>query len=146
MRAGSDDDLMHVILAVKGWDPIMTPEFQVELRSRLLRNFHIKKTSVLEIVSGAEHFHVLLKLPSNNSLSEIMGWVKGESSHWFNLEHDQKFHWQKGYYAGSVSEDNINEITHYLDSHSLVHQNLTFGEEILKFRAGNLEEMGYLPD
>ena len=124
----------------------MTPEFQVELRSRLLRNFHIKKTSVLEIVSGAEHFHVLLKLPSNNSLSEIMGWVKGESSHWFNLEHDQKFYWQKGYYASKVSEDKINEITEYLCKHPMVHENITFGEEILKFRAGNLEEMGYLPD
>ncbi len=78
-----------------------------------------------------EHVHVLLDLPSNRTLEEIMKLIKGASSHWINRNNiiKPKFSWARGYGAFSVSRSAVNKVTAYIHNQEAHHHKRTFNEE-----------------
>src|ERR1700682_3349054 len=59
-----------------------------------------------------EHVHVLIDLPTNLSIEEVMHLFKGGSSHWINRSNllPGKFGWGRGYGAFSVSQSGVAEV------------------------------------
>lgn len=126
---------VHVIIATKGWTPLLTNDLRTEITERLLRNFKMRDTKVVAINSVPEHFHVLIKLPSYRSLSEVVGWTKGECSHWFNTNHESKLYWQKGYWATAVSFEEVPKVSSYIALQTEIHKKLSFEKEMSEYRA-----------
>lgn len=129
---------VHMIIATKGWTPVLTNDMRTEITERLVRNFKMRDAIVVAINSAPEHFHVLIKLPSYRSLSEVVGWTKGECSHWFNSNHENKLYWQKGYWATVVSFEEVPNLSNYITAQTEIHKKLSFEKEMSQFRANRI--------
>jgi len=132
------DVFVHMIIATKGWTPVLTNDMRTEITERLVRNFKMRDAIVVAINSAPEHFHVLIKLPSYRSLSEVVGWTKGECSHWFNSNHENKLYWQKGYWATVVTFEEVPNVSNYITAQTEIHKKLSFEKEMSQFRANRI--------
>ncbi|MCL6462610.1 REP element-mobilizing transposase RayT [Flavobacterium micromati] len=83
------------------------------------------------INSMPDHVHALFLLNPQKSISEVIKQAKGSSSHSINgvdlmLE---KFAWQTGYAAYSVSESQVEKVYHYIKNQKQHHLKQSFQEE-----------------
>jgi REP element-mobilizing transposase RayT len=82
-----------------------------------------------------DHIHCLFLLSPDKSIADIIKQIKGSTSHWIN-ETDiiaDKFSWQTGYAAYSVSESQLEKVHNYIKNQKAHHQKLTFGHEYDEF-------------
>ena len=76
-------------------------------------------------VGGIEdHVHLLADLYQTVAMSDLIGDVKGASSHMANREHRvvPKLRWQRGYSAVSVSPSGVDRVRRYILSQSEHHR------------------------
>ena len=90
----------------------------------------------IEIVIGMpEHVHSLFLLNPKKTIIEVLQQVKGGSSH--TITHNnliaEKFSWQTGYAAFSVSESAVEKVYSYIKNQKLHHTKRTFAEEYDEF-------------
>ena len=90
----------------------------------------------LRIINGMQdHVHLLFLLNPQKALTDVLKQVKGNTSHWIN-EHDiikEKFAWQTGYAAYSVSESQLSRVHNYIANQKQHHKKKTFAEEYEEF-------------
>lgn len=99
--------------------------------------------SVESIDVQPEHVHLLVSLTRSQRIEDITKLIKGESSHWINSNDlvPGKFGWQTGYWAGSVSYQDKDAVTRYIEAQDEHHRRKSFVEEFEKL----LKEYGYSP-
>lgn len=102
---------------------------------------HIKgnakaKGIYLDFINGtADHVHVLISLACDQTIAQVIAWLKGESARFIN-EHkltDTYFDWADDYYAVSVSQSNVETVRNYLKKQEKHHQTKSFTEECEAF-------------
>ena len=78
---------------------------------------------------------MLISLGRDQTISKIMQYIKGESSHWINKNKLtlEKFEWQDEYFAVSVSESKLDILRKYIDNQGEHHKKKTFKEEFDEF-------------
>ena len=71
-----------------------------------------------------EHVHVLIDLASDTSVMTVAKKIKGESSHWINENRmtKERFRWQRGYGAFSVSASQVEKVKRYIENHPEIKQ------------------------
>jgi REP element-mobilizing transposase RayT len=89
-----------------------------------------------------DHLHVLLSLPGTMSFAKAVQLIKGGSSKWV---HDtfpkyNKFEWQEGYGAFSVSASQVKRTIAYIENQKEHHRKRTFQEEFIKLLDKNQVE------
>ncbi len=79
--------------------------------------------------------HTLFLLSPQRTISEIFKQVKGAVSYEINSKNliKNKFSWQVGYGAFSVSESNLNIIINYIKKQKQHHKKITFKDKYDKF-------------
>ena len=89
---------------------------------------------LLAINSMPDHLHLFIGLNPNQSISEIMRLVKGDSSEFINKQAltERKFHWQDGYGAFSNSRSQIDNVVKYIMNQQEHHNKKTFIEEYIE--------------
>ncbi|MBI9064404.1 MAG: transposase, partial [Marinilabiliaceae bacterium] len=89
----------------------------------------------LIINSVSDHVHTLFRLSKNHALSKVVEEVKKESSKWFKEKDgvNDKFSWQIGYAAYSVSSSKVDIVRHYILRQQEHHKIQTFKEEVEEF-------------
>jgi len=82
-----------------------------------------------------DHLHLFFGFRPNQSLSDLMRMVKGESSEWINKEKftPSLFRWQEGYGAFSYSRSQIKAVAEYIENQEQHHRKKTFLEEYQQF-------------
>lgn len=90
---------------------------------------------MIAINSMPDHMHLFFGFRPNQSLSDLMRIVKGESSEWINKERLNKsiFRWQEGYGAFSYSRSQIKTVALYVENQEDHHRKTTFLQEYKKF-------------
>ena len=86
---------IHAIFGVKNRKPLLNKELREKLIFHLLEKLE-EINCKTRIINGAkDHLHLLLLLPNELSISQLMKNLKGESSHWINQTDflDTKFSW-----------------------------------------------------
>jgi REP element-mobilizing transposase RayT len=75
-----------------------------------------------------EHVHMLVNLSRTSAIEELAKLLKGESSHWINHNNviPEKFSWQTGYGAFSVSYMHFKNVIVYINNQDKHHQRATF--------------------
>ncbi len=135
--AQEDTFYAHIIFSTKGWEQVLTPDLMKEITQRMKRNFELRDSELLFIKGGAEHIHILGRFSRSLSFSRIIGWSKGECSHWLNMQYPElKFKWQKGFWFEEVPQDRYKAVLRYIEDQDSLHQTTTFMEEIMGFRKG----------
>ncbi len=127
--------LVHGILGVKNRENLINPKIENEIYM-LIREELIKLGCYVEGINGTKnHVHILFQLSPQKTVSDIFKQIKGYVSHQINLNNltNNKFSWQVGYGAFSVSQSKINEIKNYIKNQKEHHKKMTFKEEYDKF-------------
>ena len=90
----------------------------------------------LRIINGMpDHIHCLFLLNPQKSITEVIKQIKGSSSYFINHNNltDEKFSWQTGYAAYSVSESVVEKVHQYIKNQKAHHQKNTFQQEYDQF-------------
>lgn len=86
----------------------------------------------VRIINGMpDHIHCLFLLSPQKSIADVVKQIKGGSSHYVN-QNDlivEKFAWQTGYAAFSVSKSVVERVFQYIKNQKEHHQKKTFQQE-----------------
>ncbi len=83
----------------------------------------------------ADHVHILFLLNQQKSIADVIKQIKGNTSHWINEQSilQEKFLWQTGYGAFSVSESQLEKIYNYIFYQKQHHLKKSFIQEYDEF-------------
>jgi len=125
--------LMHVVFSTKKRCSSIPPDMQERLWS-YLGGIAQKNGFKTVAVGGTEnHVHILLSLPATMPLAKAVQLLKGGSSKWLNDATENRFEWQQGYGAFSVSTSQQVQVRTYIDSQAEHHRTRNFNDEFLAF-------------
>ena len=126
---------IHGIIGVKNRENLITENVESKIHN-LIKSQFIEIGCFVEEINGTKnHIHVLFLLNPQKTVSEIFKQVKEAVSHKINSENliNNKFSWQSGYGAFSVSESNVETTKNYIKNQKQHHKKMTFQEEYEKF-------------
>lgn len=123
---------IHAFFGTKDSLPIISKSFEKQLYEKI--NYKLTteyKSRVININGTEDHSHILFLLNPVYCLADILKNVKGETSHWINQHEltEEKFSWQKSYFAHSVSENEIEKVSRYIDIQKEYHKQYSFKDE-----------------
>jgi putative transposase len=123
--------LYHLVFSTKCRIPLITPKLQDELYRYIGGIIRSEGGIILEIGGINDHIHLLTKFKPTKTISEMLACIKANSSKWANENKMkmQKFGWQEGYAAFSVSESQASAVIKYIRSQEEHHRKQTFQEE-----------------
>ena len=126
---------IHAIWATKYRLPLVTLPLETLLYTQMKKEF-AECGCVVKIINGMpDHVHCLFMMNAQKSPGDIIKQVKGGSSHWINQQNTlrEKFAWQTGYAAYSVSESQLDKVFQYIKNQKLHHAKTTFLKEYKNF-------------
>ena len=90
---------------------------------------------VMAINGMPDHIHIFFGMRPNQSLSDLMQDIKGDSSKWINQKKfiKSRFSWQEGYGAFSYSKSHVDPVINYIKHQEKHHLKKSFIEEYLEF-------------
>jgi len=126
---------IHLVWTTKNRQPLLTKKIRKPVFKHIRENAN-KKGIYIDFINGyKEHVHCLISLGSEQNIDKVLMLLKGESSHWINKQKlcRQKFEWQGGYYAVSVSESVLDRVRAYIKNQEVHHKKRSFNDEHLDF-------------
>ena len=121
----------HIVFSTKGRKNLISPE--IEARVWAYIGGIARKHEIIAIhVGGIEnHIHVLILAKPKIAPSQIVQWLKGESSKWIHDTFSDmgSFAWQDGFGVFSVSKSNVREVVDYIKNQREHHKKQTFEDE-----------------
>jgi putative transposase len=123
--------IYHVVFSTKGREPMIVHPLRVELYRYMGGIVKNEGGILLQIGGMPDHLHLVLKLKPTHELSKIMQKIKGNSSKWINTQGilKDRFSWQDGYGAFSVSESQVPVVVRYVKEQEAHHRKLSFKDE-----------------
>lgn len=124
--------LLHVVFSTKHRRPFLCrPELRDVMTGYLvgtLRN--LQCPSVVTTVVD-DHVHILCNLHRTITIAQLVEKIKTSSSARIKEEHSSldRFHWQSGDGAFSVSQSNVGPVVKYIQNQEQHHRTRTFQEE-----------------
>ncbi|MFI5195970.1 MAG: IS200/IS605 family transposase [Chitinophagales bacterium] len=126
---------IHAIYATKEREPLIRIEIEQIIYGHMKEQL-VEISCPVRIINGMpEHVHLLFLLNPQKALTDILKQVKGNTSHWINEQGliKEKFAWQGGYAAYSVSESQLEKVYNYILNQKQHHKKKTFTEEYEEF-------------
>ncbi len=126
---------IHAVWSTKNRLSLIKPEIEKTIFS-LVGDQLKEQGCPVRIINGMpEHIHCLFLLNPQKSIIEIIKQVKGSTSHTVNHQSIsiEKFAWQTGYAAYSVSESAVDKVFEYIRNQKTHHQKRMFQEEYDEF-------------
>lgn len=120
---------IHVVFSTRGRRKLIRQEFEEQLCAYIRGIARNYKLDLLAIGGMEDHLHLLLTLPPKIALADAVRAIKANSSKWMN-ENGQRFSWQQGYSAFSVSRSNLASVEQYIRTQKDHHARYTFEDEI----------------
>ncbi|MBS1790624.1 MAG: IS200/IS605 family transposase [Acidobacteria bacterium] len=108
--------LVHLVFSTKNREPWITEAIELELHKYLSAVLRECDSPALLVDGYNDHVHALFSLSRKWTIANIVEEVKTNSSKWIKTkgEEFQRFHWQSGYGAFSVSQSNVGEVKAYI--------------------------------
>lgn len=127
--------LVHIVFSTKERFPFFEDTVESELFAYLGDTLKRAGGVPFKINGTADHVHIFSSMPKTVALSKYIEEIKRNSSRWIKTKgsHYEKFSWQNGYGAFSVSSSQKGAVIDYIVNQKEHHQKLTFKEEFLAF-------------
>ena len=122
---------IHSIFATKKRAPLIKEAVEKDIHQHL-REQLIEIGCPVRVINGMpEHVHLLFQQNPRMAISDILKQIKGNTSHWINKEDliEEKFAWQTGYAAYSVSDSQIENVARYIINQKEHHARKSFMQE-----------------
>ena len=125
----------HVLFSTKNRYPWIIPTIEERVWRFIGGIARKHKMIALQIGGVEDHIHALVTAPPTIAPCDIAKFLKGDSSLWIHREFSdlQKFAWQVGYGAFTVSKSNLPKVIRYIKNQREHHRTKTFQEEYLEF-------------
>jgi putative transposase len=126
---------IHAIWATKERKPLIRANAEQKVYSFISDQLREQGCPVRIVNGMPDHIHCLFLLSPQKSISEVVKQIKGSSSHYIN-QNDllaEKFAWQTGYAAYSISESAVEKVFQYIKNQKEHHQTKTFQKEYDEF-------------
>ena len=122
---------LHITWSSKNRVRVLQRNSQIKLKDYIIEKSKEIQCPVLSINTQPEHIHLLVDLPANICLSDLVQKIKGSSSHWINEKKliGAKFSWQRGYGVFSVSASQLDVVKNYIRNQDEHHRRNSFEEE-----------------
>ena len=126
---------IHAIWATKERVPIIKSTVESKIHQFISDQLRDQGCPIRIINGMPDHIHCLFLLNPTKSIAEIIKQIKGTSSHYVNQNNliAEKFAWQTGYAAYSVSESGVDKVFEYIKNQKKRHQKKTFEQEYQDF-------------
>ena len=122
---------IHIVFSTFERKPLLNDSIRENIFKHIFDYSKSKDIYIDRINGYVDHVHILLSLSRDQTISKVMQFIKGESSHWINKNNltKEKFEWQDEYFAVSVSESKLEILKKYIDNQVEHHKTKTFKEE-----------------
>lgn len=126
---------IHAIWATKERMPLISTAIEKKVHKFISKQLREQGCPVRIINGMPDHVHCMFLLSPQKSIAEVIKQIKGSSSHYINQNNltSEKFSWQTGYAAYSVSESVVEKVFQYIDNQKEHHQKKSFQEEYEAF-------------
>ena len=126
---------IHAIWATKERIPLINSTFEQQVYHYISEQLSEQGCPVRIINGMPDHVHCLFLLSPQKSIAEVIKQIKGSSSHYNNQNNfmSEKFAWQTGYAAYSVSESVVEKVFQYIKNQKRHHQKKNFQQEYNEF-------------
>lgn len=125
---------IHFVWSTKSRIPFLKDDIRNDVISHI-RSYALNKNICIDHIGGyKEHLHALISLAGDQSASQVMRLIKGESSYWINKQRltQLKFGWQDDYYAVSAGLPQIESLRNYIRNQTAHHKSIPFDDELDK--------------
>ena len=126
---------IHIILHIKKNSVKIRSEDKNSLYAYMGAIIKDKDSIPIRINGVDDHVHILCVMSKNISLVKLVEEIKKHSSRWIKTTNPyyNKFTWQGGYGAFSVSSSLHNKTNDYIENQEKHHKKMSFREEYLMF-------------
>jgi putative transposase len=126
---------IQCVMAVKFRQSVIEQTWKERLHQYMTGIVQNNGHKMIAINSMPDHLHLFFGFRPNQSLSDLMRMIKGESSEWINKERitPSIFRWQEGYGAFSYARSQIRIVAEYIENQEEHHRKKTFLEEYKNF-------------
>jgi REP element-mobilizing transposase RayT len=125
--------LYHVIFSTKHREPMIAADWQDELYGYIGGIVRNRRGILLAAGGIPDHVHLLVKLPADLALSDLVRGVKAISSKWRHDSGHPAFAWQTGYGGFSVSQSMTETVSTYIHRQPDHRRARSFQEEFVDF-------------
>jgi putative transposase len=126
----------HIVWITKYRYKIITPEIGKRLKELLIQGCRSRGISIRKGHIDVDHVHLLLSCPPDLSVSKIVQYLKGRSSHLLQDEYSQlkkrywgQHLWGRGYFCVTVGAMTEDMIKAYIESHEEEDKEITVHDE-----------------
>ena len=125
----------HIVFGTKYRRNTIRDEFVERLYEYVGGIIRANKGHLIEIGGVADHIHILANLSPAHAVSDSIRDIKANSAKWVNETLDllDRFEWQKGYGAFSVSYSHVELVEQYIRKQKDHHRTRSFEEEYIAF-------------
>ena len=102
----------HIVFAPKYRRQVIYGKIKADIGIMLRKLCEYKQVEILEAEACKDHIHMLVSIPPNYSVSQIMGYLKGKSSllifeKYANMKYKygNRHFWCRGYYVDTVGRN-----------------------------------------
>ncbi|HEX7585773.1 MAG TPA: IS200/IS605 family transposase [Prolixibacteraceae bacterium] len=126
---------IQTVFTVQNKISLIMPQWQDELYKYITGIIQNNGHKLIAINGMPDHIHLFIGMKPNQSLSDLMQDVKGDSSKWVHEKGltKGKFEWQAGFGGFSYSISQIDAVVKYINNQKAHHQKKTFIQEYLEF-------------
>lgn len=126
---------IHAIWSTKERRPLIDSSMEQKLHQFISEQLKDMGCPVRIINGMPDHIHCLFLLNPQKSIADVIKQIKGSSSHYINQNNliEEKFAWQTGYAAFSVSKSGVEKVFQYIKNQKEHHQKKSFQQEYQDF-------------
>lgn len=123
MRGPYTELYLHCVWSTWKREPLITAQVEKRVYSCILTKCRELKCDPLAIGGIEDHVHLLVRFPTSVSVAQLLGEVKGASSHLMThvVDHNTFFKWQGGYGAFTVGKSGLRPVIHYINDQKVHH-------------------------
>ena len=123
-------NVVHLVFSTKERRRLIPAEFQPALWAYVAGICKKNEIFVHAVGGMDDHIHSLIQIPATMAMAKAVLTIKSNSSRWAR-EQSQRFEWQEGYGAFSVSASNISTVQRYIQNQPAHHRKMSFEEEFV---------------
>ena len=132
MSQSLSQNYQHIVFSTKLRQPFLRDEAVRKEMHAYLGGVCRNKESPSLVIGGIEdHVHILCRLSQDLAIKDFVRELKRESSKWVKTkaEECQRFYWQNGYGAFSVSPSHVKDLRRYIEGQQEHHREESFQDE-----------------
>lgn len=120
---------LHLIFSTKDRRKDILPAYKEKLHAYIAGILNERGCTPVAVGGMADHVHILFCMNRTESISDVVKNIKTSATAWYKSNIGCEFAWQRGYAIFSVSQSQVDDVSHYIAQQEEHHRRRTFQEE-----------------